>query len=84
MGNKAPTHWKDERGYVIDDHARRELGGDWVHFYNVPCKVGAFGRITPIHKCGNCNGKGRDPEADYDPCPVCSHSGGLPEQADEG
>jgi hypothetical protein len=72
------THWKDDRGYVITDLQREARGGDWAHFYNVPCKAGAFGRIVPLHKCGRCGGAGRDPEATCDPCAVCGRSGGLP------
>lgn len=73
-----PTHWKDDRGLVLPDKTRSALGFDWIQAYNVPCKVGAFGRIVPLHKCGHCAGKGRDPEAAYDPCPKCGKSGGLP------
>lgn len=72
-----PSHWKDCRGYTITDAQREEGGSDWQHFYDVPCQV-VFGRVTPLHKCTHCNGKGRDPEASYDPCPTCGKSGGLP------
>ena len=73
-----PTHWKDDRGFALTDGQRADLSSDWQHAYNVPCKVGAFGRITPLHKCLRCDGKGRDPEFTYDPCPVCGKSGGTP------
>lgn len=72
------THWKDDRGFALADATRSALGFDWIQAYNVPCKVGAFGRIVPLHKCGHCAGKGRDPVATHDPCPKCGKSGGLP------
>ena len=71
------SHWKDDRGHVITDAFREQAGSDWQHYYNVPCRM-VFGRITPLHKCGHCDGKGRDPDATYDPCPTCGKSGGLP------
>lgn len=77
-GAVRPTHWKDERGFVLNAATRGALGFDWIQAYNVPCKVGAFGRIVPLYKCGHCAGKGRDPEAEHDPCPKCGKSGGLP------
>lgn len=73
-----PTHWKDDRGYVLTNAQREARHGDWKLAYNVPCKSGAFGRIVPLHKCGYCGGKGRDPESTHDRCPTCGRSGGLP------
>lgn len=73
-----PTHWKDDRGYVLTDAQREARGFDWQQAYNVPCKAGAFGRIVPLHKCAHCGGKGRDPESPYDACPYCGKSGGVP------
>lgn len=72
-----PTHWMDERGLVLTDKQRKNLGGDWAHFYNVPCRSHS-GRVTPLHKCSHCAGAGHDPQATYDPCPVCGKSGGRP------
>jgi hypothetical protein len=72
------THWKDDRGFVITDEQREARSSDWKWAYNVPCRVGAFGRIVPLHKCPRCNGKGRDPEFTYDQCHACGKSGGLP------
>ena len=72
-----PTHWMDERGLVLTNKQRNDWGGDWQEAYTVPCRS-YFGRVTPLHKCGYCDGKGRDPKATYDACPVCGKSGGLP------
>ena len=67
----------DERGLVLTDKQRSDWGGDWLDAYRVPCR-NYFGLVRPLHKCGQCDGKGRDPQAAYDPCSTCGKSGGLP------
>lgn len=64
---------------MLTDAEREKRGGDWALVFNVPRRIGAFGRIAPKHRCGHCGGKGRDPEFALEPCPVCAQSGGLPE-----
>jgi hypothetical protein len=77
---KISTHWMDDRGLVIAAEDRDRRGGDWVHFYNVPCtKIGR--KVKPLHLCGHCSGAGKDPACPYDPCPKCGKSGGLAEPA---
>lgn len=92
---KSPTHWMDDRGFVIAAEDRDRRGGDWAHFYNVPCMKAAPERkpvlgagvlregrkVKPLHLCDHCNGVGADPMHPYDPCPKCGRSGGLPQPA---
>lgn len=77
---QTPTHWMDDRGFVIAAEDRDRRGGDWVHFYNVPCTK-SDRQVQPLHLCGHCNGAGKDPACPYVPCPKCGNSGGLPEPA---
>ena len=42
-----PTHWCDDRGFVLTAAQREKLGGDYKDFYNVPC-VMVRGQATPI------------------------------------
>lgn len=78
MSAPKPTHWKDDRGFVLTDAQREAYHSDWKAAYNVPC-VSVRGRIVPLHQCGKCDGKGQDPEYSADGCPVCGKSGGLPQ-----
>lgn len=59
------THWIDDRKLVLTDSKREELGSDYKHAYNVPCRL-VRGKAKPLHVCPRCCGTGDDPDAEYD------------------
>ena len=72
-----PTHWMDDRGYVLTTAQREAQGYDWKMAYNVPCRM-RRGRAKPLYKCARCGGAGHDMQYTHDPCGACGRSGGLP------
>lgn len=71
------THWIDDRKFVLTNRQREDLGSDYRHAYNVPCRM-LRGKATPLHVCTVCNGTGNEPGAEYDHCDKCHGAGGLP------
>lgn len=72
------THWIDDRKLVLTNAERDELGSDYQHAYNVPCRM-VRGKAKPLYVCPACNGTGDELGAEYDSCYLCRGAGGLPQ-----
>ena len=76
-GTVRPTHWMDERGFVVTDEWLQsdEATSDFRAAYVIPCRRIPSDAIRPLYPCKTCSATGE--ADDGDPCHDCGGSGGF-------